>query len=350
MARVADYRIILSHLGEEMTRTITDSFPDADIIVNGHRKTSLEAAARRGRTLIMQFGYEGKKLSRTTVRFSKNGRPGVFLKSGWLEIGPQSGVDATVGVLVADSGTAPKRDIYDLYIMGECPYGCTALHEFVDFVKKFPEIEWRLWFIGGLSGDSLSSLHGPQEALDEMTWLAVQALYPDKWLAFLSERSIPQATTGSAVAALGLDTAALNRWVEARGHAALADQYRRSTRLSISASPALYINNVPFTKTILGKRLAKDRCANLDETSPRCDSLPECFEDADCHKPGAVGQVHAAGEMRIQAGCSVLLYGPYRRFGAQPSGKHRHRDHRGAVSECDHQDPWHAFRRRNVAC
>ncbi len=300
MARVADYRIILSHLGEEMTRIIADSFPDADIIVNGHRKSSQDAVTRCGKALIMQFGYEGKKLSRATVQFSKAGRPGVLQKSGWLEIGPQNGVDTTVGALVADSGTAPKRDIYDLYIMGECPYGCTALHEFVDFVKKFSEIEWRLWFIGGLNGDSLSSLHGPQETLDEMTWLAVQALYPDKWPAFLSQRSMLQATTGNAVAALGLNTSALNRWAEEKGHTALADHYRRSMRLGVSASPTLYINNVPFTKTILGKRLAKDRCANLGETSPRCNSLPECFEDVDCRKPGAVGRCMPQGRCEFR--------------------------------------------------
>jgi hypothetical protein len=300
MAKVADYRIILSHLGEEMTATIADSFPDADIIVNGHRKFSQDAVARHGGTLIMQFGYEGKKLSCATIPLSKAGRPVALLKSNWQDIGPGSGADPTVGALMADSGTTPKRDVYDLYIMGECPYGCAALREFVDFVKRFPEIERHLWFIGSVSGDSLTSLHGAEEARDEMTWLAVQALYPDRWLAFLSERSRPQATSGAAVAALGLDAAALGRWADEKGRAALADHYRRSTRLGVSASPTLYIDNVPFTKTILAGRLAKDRCANLGEESIRCDSLPECFEDADCRKKGAVGRCMPLGKCEFR--------------------------------------------------
>jgi hypothetical protein len=300
MAKVADRRIILSHLGEEATLAVADSFPDADIIVNGHRKTSRDAAARHGRTLIMQFGYEGKKLSCATVQWLKAGRPGTLLKSNWLDIGPESGVDKTVRALMADSGSAPKRDVYDLYIMGECPYGCAALREFVDFVKNFPEIQWNLWFIGIAGNDSLSSLHGTDEALDEMTWLAVQALYPDRWLAFLSGRSMPQATSGAVIASLGLDAAAIGRWAKEKGRAALADHYRRSTRLGVSASPTLYIDNVLFAKTILAARLAKDQCANLGEKSSRCDSLPGCFEDADCREKGAVGRCSPQGRCEFR--------------------------------------------------
>jgi hypothetical protein len=290
MATHADRTVILAHLGEEATLALADSFPEADIIVNGHRKRSQEAAIVHGRTLIMEFGYEGKKLATATVSFPDAHAGGVLQKSGWIEIGPRSGSDPAVAALLADSAAAPKQSIYDLYIMGECPYGCAALQEFVDFVKKFPEVEWNCRFIGTVSGDSLISLHGEGEANDEMAWLAVQALYPEKWLSFLSARSHPPATTPAVAAALGLDTAALGRWVAKNGRVALADQYRRSMRLGISASPTLYVNNLPFTKSILGKRLAREQCADWGEKSARCDSLPECFDDADCRKKGSVGQ------------------------------------------------------------
>jgi hypothetical protein len=300
MAGTADYRIILSHLGEDATLRLADSFPDADIIVNGHRKSTRDAVTRHGRTLIMEFGYEGKKLSIAAVQFSKAGRPGVLLKSTWLDIGPQCGSDPAIGAILADTVAAKKQEVYDLYIMGECPYGCTALREFVGFVRKFPEVEWNIWFIGNAGNDSLTSLHGPDEVCDEMTWLAVQALYPGKWLEFLAGRSSPQATTGSVVAALGLDSAALDKWVKERGHAALAGHYLRSTRLGVAASPTLYIDNVPSTKAISAGRLAKDRCAESAEKGPRCDSLPECFEDDDCRKPGAIGQCLQSGKCEFR--------------------------------------------------
>jgi hypothetical protein len=300
MAGAADYRIILSHLGEETTLRLADSFPDADIIVNGHRKLSQDAVTRRGRTLIMQFGYEGKKLSTATVHYSKTGRPGTLLKSAWLDISPQSGSDPAIAAILADTSAAQKREVYDLYIMGECPYGCTALGEFAGFIGKFPEVEWNIWFIGNAGNDSLSSLHGPDEVRDEMTWLAVQALYPGKWLDFLAGRSASQATTRSVVAALGLDSAVLGTWAKERGHAALAAHYLRSMRLGVAASPTLYIDNVPSTKAISAGRLAKDRCAEAAEKGPRCDSLPECFEDADCRKPGAVGQCLPSGKCEFR--------------------------------------------------
>jgi 2',3'-cyclic-nucleotide 2'-phosphodiesterase (5'-nucleotidase family) len=70
----SDYRIILSHLGEEMTRQLADSFPECAVIVNGHRKTSLSPVDTLGNTLLMEFGFEGKKLSMAKVFFDKKSK------------------------------------------------------------------------------------------------------------------------------------------------------------------------------------------------------------------------------------------------------------------------------------
>jgi hypothetical protein len=299
MAAASDFRVILSHLGEEGTLALADSFPDCDIMVNGHRKISMSAAAVRGTTLIMQFGYLGKKLSSAEVRVFKKSRPLRVEKSGWLGVGPADGADSAIAGVLAEKAKAERRTVYDLYIMSRCSYGCAALGGLVEFVKNFPDVEWNVRFVGSVMAgpaDSLSSLHGSEELQDEMEWLAVKALFPGKWLSFLDGRAKPGSVTASVIAAMGLDRAAIAAWVRASGRQALADHYRRSMRLNITASPTLFVNNAVFEKPIESGRLAKAECSLRERKPAICDSLPECFDDGGCVKKGMIGRCLPAGK------------------------------------------------------
>ncbi len=298
MVRASDFRIILSHLGEEMTTMLADSFPDCDILVNGHRRISQSPVTMKGKTLVMQFGYEGKKLSFARTIFSKGHHSAGVEKSGWLSVGPSGAADSAVGTVLAAKGGAEARGVYDLYIMGQCPYGRAALREFIEFVKKFAGIEWNVWFIGTVTDDSPSSLHGGEEAKDEMSWLAVKALYPGRWLDFLAARSGEGATTVSVISKMRLDSASIAAWARVSGRQAVADHYRRSMRLNIQASPTLLINNTLFEKAVERRRLVKTQCLMIREgmTKPSfCDSVPECFDDKECRKKGAIGRCLPAG-------------------------------------------------------
>ena len=299
MAMASDFRVILSHLGEEGTLALADSFPECDIMVNGHRKISPSASAVRRTTLIMQFGYLGKKLSSAEVRVFKGSRPLRVEKCGWLGVGPADGADSAVAGVLAEKATTERRTVYDLYIMSRCSYGCAALGEFIDFVKSFPGVEWNVRFIGSVvqgPADSLSSMHGGEELQDEIEWLAVKALFPGRWLSFLDGRAKPGAATASVIAAMGLDRAALAAWVRASGRQALADHYRRSMRLNITASPTLFVNNAVFEKPVESGRLAKAECSLREQRPAICDSLPECFDDGGCVKKGMIGRCLPAGK------------------------------------------------------
>jgi hypothetical protein len=304
MTTNADFRIILSHLGEEMTMALADSFPECDIIVNGHRKISSSPVTMRGKTLVMQFGYEGKNLSCAKIRCSRK-RHSLSLESGeWLAVGPANGADSAVASVIKApaAGETGTLSVYDLYIMGLCPYGCAALREFVDFVKKFPDVEWHIWFIGSImpgTDDSLSSLHGSEELNGEMTALAVKTLYPGQWLPFLTVWSAEGATARSAVKNMRLDSAAVAAWVRASGRQALADHYRRSMRLGISASPTLLINNARYEKAVESRRLVKEQCIRGRDASPgptACGALPECFDNGDCRKKSMTGRCLLSGK------------------------------------------------------
>ena len=176
----SDFQVILSHCGQELSIALKDSFPECDIIVNGHRKADTDAVKMIGAVAVMQFGFQGKSLSFMDLRIK--GEELNIVRSGWLDIGPDVPEDSAMDSIIT-SQRAVFRPVYDLYIMSQCPYGLEALAAFTEFVNSFPEPDWNLWFIGTAKDNgTFSSLHGEEEVKDEMVWLAVKELYPEKWI------------------------------------------------------------------------------------------------------------------------------------------------------------------------
>jgi hypothetical protein len=292
----SDVQVILSHLGEEQTVALADSFSRSIVFVNGHRKMSSLPTMTAGSSHVLQFAFQGKKLSRATLNFAKENHSFKVENTGWITIERGIAPDSAVTALLSGAEKEKERPVFDLYIMGQCPYGIPALHEFAGFVKSAADIEWNVWFIGSVEKDSLLSLHGDGEARDEMAWLAVKSLYPGQWLDFLIGRGHDGVTTDGVINTLHFDRSRLQAWVKRSGPSALRDHYRRSTRLSVTASPTLLINNKPYEQPIEARRLAKLLCSVQEKKSGFCDSLPDCFDDRDCTKKGMLGRCTQTGK------------------------------------------------------
>ncbi len=288
----SDFQIILAHLGEELSRELLDTFPECGLVVNGHRKSSTEEFITPQGQVMLQFGFQGKALS-----FAEIGRDSKGLgitRNGWLDVGPEIPDDPVVENLITlpSQGEGSRtKTVFDLYIMSQCQFGCAALRDLVSIVTMFPAVEWHVWFIGTVSIDgSMSSLHGADELDDELLWLSVQAVYPGAWLEFLKARSFSESVkTEAVIRSLGLDLPRIKAWAARKGRAELALHYTRSMRMGINASPTLLINNASFSGEISKPRLAKLLCRSKEGASRYCDSIPECFSDQDCKKPGKTG-------------------------------------------------------------
>jgi hypothetical protein len=288
----SDFQIILAHVGEAESRTLLDTFPECALVVNGHRKTTPEEFVTGKGQVMMQFGFQGKSLSFAEIVTDSKGP--TIGKTGRITIGPGIPGDPEVSRLVAlpvTGSASMAQSVFDLYIMSQCQFGCTALREFTSFVSSFPFVQWQVWFIGSSFIDStVSSLHGQSEIDDEQLWLSVQALYPEMWLQFLQKRaSSSKPPTEAVVREMGLDYSRIKLWAGKKGMNELRRHYERSMRMGINASPTLLINNAAFQQEITGFRLSKIACSQAAKKFAFCDSLPECGSDADCRKPGKIG-------------------------------------------------------------
>ena len=289
MVAKSDYQIILSHLGSAKTSELSVSFPECDLMVNGHRKNETNALSMATDIPILQFGFQGKALSFVTL--SSSHKKLTVEKNGWYIINDKLPDDSTVIAAINSLKNVKQSSVYDLYIMSQCPYGLEALVGFVDFIEKSPEVNWNVWFIGSVENDTLlSSLHGAEEIKDEMLWLAIKELYPSRWFEFIKKRSEVSVPTELILKGMGISQPDLDKWVAQNGVAQLSGHYLRSIRLNVKASPTLLINNVPYDKTISGDRLLKNQCDKSDEKSSICDSLPQCFDDVDCKMKGKNGR------------------------------------------------------------
>ena len=299
----SDFQIILAHLGETESRMLLDTFPDCGLVVNGHRKNSTEEFITTQGQVMLQFGFQGKALSYAEIVEDSKGA--AIGRTGWFDVGPNVPDDPVVSKLVAlpEAGNALKtKTVFDLYIMSQCQFGCTALKEFSEFLLLFPVVEWHVWFIGTAHIDStLSSLHGQTEISDELLWLSVQAVYPEKWQEFLRKRaSLGQEQTDAVLRGMGLNLSKMKAWITRKGRAELALHYTRSMRMGINASPTLLVNNGAFSQEITKNRLAKLVCGTAEAKNTYCDSLPECLSDADCKKIGKVGKCTEKKGMRAR--------------------------------------------------
>lgn len=296
LIRKSDVIVVLSHLGEEETAALRLRFPEARIWVNGHRKTDPSPALIDPllQTASMQFGFQGKQLS--TLRLQKTGRQYQLSAPAWISINDTIEPDPDISLLSGRYASYRKgfSGTFDLYMMSQCPYGIPALGELVQLAQRAGNISLKIWFVGdvirdSLGRDSLRSLHGPEEILDEKRWLAVEALYPDLRIDFFALRTLYGLPTAAAMNELNLDTALIASWVDRQGFAALAAHYRRSNRLDINASPTLYVNNAPWEKDIAFTRFAKGFCAQGKAPQVLCDSLPQCIDNEECTKSGYIG-------------------------------------------------------------
>ncbi len=297
--RKSDYRIILSHLGEEKTIQLGKHFPGCTILVNGHRKTSIQPVMTIDKQTVMQFGFQGKNLSE--VDFNTIKKSFSPIKDKWIDIDYNVSDDA--GILGIISGEwydqFPRMTVIDLYLMSKCPYGIPALKDLLQLQDRFHTMELNIWFIGDVNPDgSIHSLGGKQEINDEMLWLAVKNIFPELWESFLYLCAYEDVSVFQALSDLEIDTAKVNKWIKEKGEEELANHYQRSMRLKVNASPTMFVNNYIFGSEISYLRLAKDFCRYVEGPKKPllCDSLPECFEDRDCRVKGKIGLCSSTDE------------------------------------------------------
>jgi len=141
----------------------------------------------------------------------------------------------------------------DLFVMSHCPYGAAALIATHDVAPHFgDDMDLTVHYIGGASGDRLSSMHGQGEVDDDVREICAQKHFPDEFMAFNAciSRNYKSADWKACAGEAGIDASTIQSCFEGEGNELLAASFAEAEALGIGASPTFLVNNKRIFQTI----------------------------------------------------------------------------------------------------
>ncbi len=290
----ADLVIVLSHLGEAKSRELLNEFPEINILINGHKKDSLEMLERVGSGLLLQFSYQGRSLGRLDLELDEKNKI-IAHKLQSIRMSKEIADDKSMLALLEEFKPAeqPARVAVDLFIMHGCPY-CLEAEGVMQqvFAELGDKLDLTVYFV---PHDDKTDAQLDQET---QVKLLVSRYSPDSFWNYLECRhqdiaGIPwQDCAGKAGADIGRIEQALS---SGQGDELLKKNLKHVRQLNILSVPTLFINHKVYTDKIEPLTLIKYICQQLPAKVKACAELPECSSDQDCLKPGMIGSCESAG-------------------------------------------------------
>jgi predicted DsbA family dithiol-disulfide isomerase len=287
----ADLIIVLSHLGEKKSHELLEQFPEVDIVINGHRKDSLEMSQRVGSGLLLQFSYQGRQLGRLDMELNERNE---MVDYNFKSIKMNNEIVDDEAMLTLLQGVNPSaelvRVVLDLYVMRGCPYCEDAEAVMQQVVAELGDkLDVKLYFIPRGGMDEAAA------ALDEeaQIQLLIEKYFPDKLWVYLDcrNRDIAGMPWQSCATKAGIDTEPISRdLANGKAEELLRLNLLQGQRLRVSSTPTLFINHKLYSGKIEVPELIKYICQQLSpEMVSACGDLPECLSDDECYQPGMIG-------------------------------------------------------------
>ena len=142
-----------------------------------------------------------------------------------------------------------KPDI-DLFVMAFCPFGNQAEDTMLPVYNLLKDdANWKIHFIVNVSGNTVSSLHGEPEVLqDEREACVLKNSGLDKWWQFATYVNDNCGSDGScwqaAAQAAGLSASAIGNCVSSDGLSLMTQEANVTGQAGVGGSPTLIINGV----------------------------------------------------------------------------------------------------------
>ena len=308
----ADAVVVLCPLGEEMSERLAREVEGIDLIVNAGRRTSSARHFRAGGSLVTQFDFQGRALVRTHLDVgpgSARARP-----RDPVVLGPAVPDDPRVAAIVkgalAEIQAGGHRRVLsvELFKMSLCPFSPKVEKTLSEVARAIPgRVSLRVTHIlrVGARG-AFDSLHGAAEVDEARRQVAVFRFYPAKYWDYAAWRAKNpgQADWESACRKVGISVARVKgAVVSGESDEILRRHAHRAGRLRVSGSPTLYLGGRRYEGGTGRLEILRAVCSMLPGGSKGvrvCRGLPACFSDADCRKPGFVGECRKPGTKRAE--------------------------------------------------
>jgi len=290
-------RILICHTGEETSRRIAKDAPGFDLILNAHSKRGTTPFFIVNGVPIVQFSYETRRVM--VVKFRTDTPAPKFISAASERLSESVSEDPEAAALVkkaldeiqALTGGHLKTTI-TLFGMPFCPYLPPVEKPLLDAQKNLSDwMRLDIRFIVKRDDNGrLTSLHGREELDEARRRAAIREHYPERLFDYLRRRrEHPAEPWQDSVRSVGIVPARVRGAVlTGEADAFLEKDLTLAKALGIHSSPTVLINNATLKADPLGERAVAAVCSAIpEEKQPAfCRSLPDCYIDADCRKPG----------------------------------------------------------------
>ena len=188
----------------------------------------------------------------------------------------------TTSAASCDALTKTDSPMLDAYVVSACPYGLQMQRAMADAVARVPELAnyIKVRYIGSVSGDTISSMHGEEEATENLRQICIREEQSDKYWGYVSCFIKAGDSTGC-LQSSGVNSSTLSSCMSdsSKGITYAKQDFDLADSLGVSGSPTLALGGAiveeftPDNKPIWGSSRSSDEiksiicCASNSEPS-----------------------------------------------------------------------------------
>jgi hypothetical protein len=187
--------------------------------------------------------------------------PQVFDMSGAESNSENSDSTATSSQTLEEAEAAVNKSdspMLEAYIVARCPYGLQMQRAIADAVINMPDLAQyvKILYMGSVSGNTITSMHGDEEAKENLRQICIREEQPAKYWNYVSCQMKAAGTENSCATSTGVDVAKLNACVSdtSRGVAYAQKDFDLNTKYNITGSPTLVLNGAVIDESPFGGR------------------------------------------------------------------------------------------------
>ena len=181
-----------------------------------------------------------------------------------------------------------ERPVVDLYVMSFCPYGPqaeTAMVPVVNLLGSTADIRIRyITTVSGSTADTVTSLHGPAEAQEDLRQICIQNISPEQFWNYLAQfdaQCYPASTNAdtqkacwmNASTQAGINTAQIETCASGpQGIALLKTDESDANQNGATGSPTLIINGVTYNGARTPEAYKQAICNSFTTVPAECNT------------------------------------------------------------------------------
>jgi len=156
-----------------------------------------------------------------------------------------------------DSMTKTDSPQLEIYVVSRCPYGLQMQRAAADAVNSVPELAKyiRVLYMGAVSGNTITSMHGDEEAQENLRQICLREEQPTKYWPYVACQ-MKSGDTAGCEKSTGVDSAKLKSCTTtpSKGVAYAKKDFDLNDKYGVSGSPTLMMGGSDISETGFGGR------------------------------------------------------------------------------------------------